>query len=188
MIGTLERKQNTFLRIKTKNSSLENCMQCFNRTDILIPEARTTLQDYNLEPKYDLVLACHPNAGDNYIFYNKIIKLVEKRDFSIYSPHRDFSGDQIEFMIEEAIPNTKGVLIHFSPITEDIKILLNKTKENNKPFLIFYNRDTINENFIDKIMKSSNSYIGEIKYHSEEEAISLLEKNIDKLLEAARNN
>lgn len=188
MIGTLKRKQNIFLRIKTKNTSdiesRENFMDIYRKNIGTKLSPRKESEENN----YDIVLACHPNAGDNYTLYDKIVKLVEEKEFSIYSPHRDISGNQIEFMIKEAIPNTKGVLIHFSPITEDIRILLDKTKENNKPFLIFYDQEIICDNFINKIIKSSKSYMGEIKYNSEYEAISLLEKNIDRLLEASKNN
>src|SRR3989344_4019029 len=70
--------------------------------------------------RYDFVLVCQPDALDNYALYDRIQELVEDRKrLRIYCPHNDLAvkkelSDVISFTVKEAIPRTRGVLVHLT--------------------------------------------------------------------------
>ncbi|MEK6914555.1 MAG: hypothetical protein AABW83_02785 [Nanoarchaeota archaeon] len=185
-------RNNTSLRIRTIYNSDIGLLE--KRMDISIIDSRRlenkpVLDSYLEDNKYDIVLACEPSAKDNYPLYDKIVELVTKNNFKIYAPHKDIRGNQIDFMVNEAIPNTKGVLIHLNPINPNVRELFQTTLEYNKPFIMFYDFNTIPFNKeTEREINSRLNFIREIKYSSERDAIILLEANIEELIKAAKIN
>lgn len=187
MNKTLEKTYESSIRMKTKHHSEISTKERYNRKinySRLIN--KPVLKNYSEDKDPDIVLACEPYAGDNYTLYDEIVRLVERNNFQIYSPHRDRKEDKIDFMVNEAIPKAKGVLIHLNPLTNCVKQSLISTIKNNKPFIILYNDElSLDKNFDDKI-KSNPNFINEVKYYSEENAIKLLEIHIEELLKNER--
>ncbi|MEK6854661.1 MAG: hypothetical protein AABX73_00375, partial [Nanoarchaeota archaeon] len=114
-----------------------------------IPARRTKLspRETITGNRYDIVLACQPDARDHYPFYDSIKELVEgERGLRIYSPHSDLERhtleDSVRFTIKEAIPRTRGVLLHLTTVTPEIQQMFDATYLNNKPFLLFYSQET----------------------------------------------
>lgn len=183
----LEKTYESSIRMETKHYSETSTKKRYNRK-INYSRLRTkpVLKNYSEDKEPDIVLACEPYAGDNYTLYDEIVRLVERNNFQIYSPHRDKNTDKINFMLNEAIPRAKGVLIHLNPLTNCVKQSLISTIKNNKPFIILYNNELpLDENFDDKL-KSNHNFINEIRYNSEENAIKLLEMHIEELLKNER--
>jgi hypothetical protein len=190
MKETLEELRESSIRMKTRcNSgmSIKEIYYNIPKTSCSRLKNNPLLQDYSRNKNYNLVLACEPEAGDNYNFYEQIIRLVERKNLEIYAPHKDKRDDRINFMINEAIPETKGVLVHLNPLTPDVRELFIATCENKKPFIIIYSTDNFpfNKN-VEHEIKSSHNLLSEIKYYSEENAIKLLEKEIEYLLNYER--
>lgn len=191
MTGILERPYNIFLRIKTKNTShiksRENLINIYRQN----LETKLFPRKDSEENNYDIVLAGDPSTADNDYFYDQIVSLVEIRNFGIYSPHNNKCSEKekMDFMINNAIPNAKGALIHLNPFTDNVKLLFYEICKNERPLFMIYNIDSECFNPLTKQkIKSITNFVGEIKYNSQYEAINLLEENIDKLLEAAKNN
>ncbi|MDO8460325.1 MAG: hypothetical protein Q7S74_04405 [Nanoarchaeota archaeon] len=159
---------------------------------LLIPpksQIRPSSQQTIAGNKYDLVLACHPDARDNYELYDKIVNLVEeKKGLRIYSPHTDIKNgndleDTINFTVTEAIPRTKAVIVSLTTITPQIQEMFDATYLNNRPFLLFYASGTTPFNERNAIaIRSHPTFRGEFIYRSDEHALSLLESRMTRLI------
>lgn len=140
--------------------------------------------------KYDIILACQPDSRDHYPLYREIVDLVGREGLRIYSPHEDFiRGHVIEevvkFTTQEAIPRTRGVLVHLTTITPEIKKMFQATHKNNRPFMIFYSSDItpFNETAGNEI-RAHPYFRGEHVYIDEKDAINFLEDQIQDLIRA----
>ncbi|MBI2498851.1 hypothetical protein HYV88_01255 [Candidatus Woesearchaeota archaeon] len=139
--------------------------------------------------RYDVVLACQPDALDHYDLYDNIVDLVEDRKkLRIYSPHNDFRRrgklkDVIRFMLTEAIPRTRAVLVHLTTVTPEIQKMFEATYRNNKLFLLFYAEETEPFNQATaRNIRNHPCYRGEFTYFNDTNAISLLDDRVDSAL------
>ena len=139
--------------------------------------------------RYDIVLACQPDARDNYSLYDSIVDLVKnKKKLRIYSPHDDIKrrkdlAETLLFTNKEAIPRTRGVLVHLTTITPDIQEMFESTYKNNRPFLLFYSTGISPFRYQDaKRIRKHPTYRGKFTYSDDAHAISLLDLRIDKLI------
>jgi len=138
--------------------------------------------------RYDLVLACQPDAMDNYDMYDRIVDLVEDdNDLRIHSPHNDFQNsrdleDAVTFTVREAIPKTKAVLVHLTTVTPEIQKMFDATHLNNRPFVLFYSHrvNPVNETTAANIRDHPN-FKGSLVYYTTDHAIEMLSKQIDEL-------
>lgn len=143
--------------------------------------------------KYDIVLACQPDAADSHDLYDSIVKLVEGRGLRIYSPHSDVKRghtvqDATRFAIREAIPRTKGVLLHLTTVAPEIQKMFEATYQNSRPFLIFHSIEI--EPFSHgtaQLIRSSPLYKGELTYEDNEDALENIEKGLPELLGYPQN-
>ncbi|MEK6952471.1 MAG: hypothetical protein AABX29_05635 [Nanoarchaeota archaeon] len=139
--------------------------------------------------RYDVVLACQPDALDHYELYDNIEELVENRKrLRIYCPHRDLATNKelsevVDFTVREAIPRTKIVLVHLTTITPEIQKMFDATHLNNKPFILFYAEETrpFNKTTARNI-RNHFCYRGEYAYFNEEHVVGLLDEAIDDAL------
>ncbi len=156
--------------------------------DIRLPRIKPVPAQQISGNKYDLVLAVSPDAVNNYDFYDQIVRSAEEKQCKVYSPHADYQinhslEEVLQFAVQEAIPRTRGILIHLSLINTQIQKMFEATHENNRPFLIFYS--TVSNPFSDvtyQRIKEHPGYKGEIVYFSESDAIVLLKDRIDSLI------
>ena len=90
--------------------------------------------------------------------------------------------DTVIFTVREAIPRTKGVLVHLSSVTPEIQKMFDSTYLNSRPFILFYSAD-INPFSIntERIIKADPCFRGEIKYWNEPDAIRQLSKKYNDL-------
>ena len=87
------------------------------------------------------------------------------------------------YTTREAIPRTRGVLVHLTTITEEIQKMFEATYYNNKPFFIFYSSEIKPfDEHTEMLIKNQPHFIDEIIYSSEEEALQFLDYRIDELL------
>ena len=143
--------------------------------------------------RYDLVLVCQPDDYHNYPFYDSIIELIEViRNLRMYSPHNDVRRDHtlensVVFATKEAIPRTRGVILHLTEVTPEIQKMFDATYLNSVPFLLFYPRDCfykdqpLDEDAV-KILKSDSHYKGEIIYCDEQEALREISLRLNDLI------
>lgn len=161
------------------------------RLQLIPPRLKTKLspQETVSGNRFDIVLACQPDAGDHYSLYDGIVELVEeKKEMRIYSPHNDIKrgqdiGDVVTFTTTEAIPRTRGVLVHLTTITPEIQRMFDSTYTNYKPFVLFYASGTRPFNISNaETIRSHSTYRGECQYTSESHALALLAVQIRNLL------
>lgn len=139
--------------------------------------------------RYDIVLACQPDARDHYNLYDGIVNLVEnKKKQRIYSPHNDIKrgkdlAETLLFTNKEAIPRTRGVIVHLTTITPEIQEMFESTYKNNRLFLLFYSLGIWPFKYQEaRRIREHPAYRGEFVYADDDHAIRLLDFQIEKLI------
>ena len=106
----------------------------------------------------------------------------------MYSPHNDVKRDHTKkesviFAVREAIPRTRGVILHLTTVTPDIQKMFDATYLNGRKFLLLYSDEA--EPFKEdtaEIIRADSNYRGEIEYHDEQKALDDLSSRIDDLI------
>lgn len=147
---------------------------------LVVPKSKMSRNILTKEQKIDLVLACQSDARDKFGLHEAITCYVRKKEKTIYSPHEEIinnsKGNIAEYVIETAIPKARGIIVHLSPLTPDVREMLQKTYDSKKPFLILYSsiETQIPERILEEITTPRNSFCGEIRYENPQKAIDRL--------------